>query len=529
MQRTGRDVWTTRGPLAYLESIQAAGSVAAPLLAGASFTLVALVLQSPKPFGRWQDVSLLLFVAAGLAQIFAVQSVIWTRRYMVTPDELKQWLPDDFTDHGERPTQWLQLFQRFYDERARRWAQRTRAWINAGITLLLVGIAVGVVPPGPVGSVRWLVIAVAWAGVAVEASWVAAMALDERAWLGMLMRSGAIVTAGGATAAAGFAAAAGAPGGAATWWAIGLALAAIPFWLAACTDARLRHGRVRVGAPLHGRWSIARVALAPVAPAVFVMALWSAVGELAKQRHQALQASHPGVEELLPKGVSLGAHHRAWSQCAALPVASRDDLVELLDESSRLLGPDGQPEPAELWAKIVWSPGCVVRVIDREGDEGRFGYYVVYPLLATAVHRLRSGQVTAGAQLDPADLAISAGTIAGWYVAIVWAPGASWTRRCVIATLVDALAAAGAGTAAQPVFTRPLTPEGQSLMRKYGFTAVSASADAISVFEKRASSLLVAAGNEFSLYGEVPCVLIEGMDSSSFSATMNLLGSWRKE
>ena len=27
VERTGRDVWTTRGPLAYLESIQAAGTV----------------------------------------------------------------------------------------------------------------------------------------------------------------------------------------------------------------------------------------------------------------------------------------------------------------------------------------------------------------------------------------------------------------------------------------------------------------------------------------------------------------------
>ena len=286
-----------------------------------------------------RNVPLLLFVAAGLAQIFAVQSVIWTRRYMVTPDELKQWLPDDFTDHGERPTQWLQLFQRYNDERARRWARRTRAWINAGITLLLVGIAVGVVPPEPVSSVRWLVITVAWSGVAVEASWVAAMALDEQARVGMLMRFGAIVTAGGATVAVGFAAAAGASGGAATWWATGLTLAAIPLWLAACMDASLRQGRVRVGAPLRGGWSIARVALAPVAPAVFVLALWSAVGELVKEHHQTLQALHAGVEELLPKGVSLGAHHRAWSRCSTLPVASRDDLVELLDESSRLLGP----------------------------------------------------------------------------------------------------------------------------------------------------------------------------------------------
>jgi len=485
VQRTGRDVWTTRGPLAYLESIHAAGTVAAPLLAGASFTLVALVLQSSTPFGRWQNVSLLLFVAAGLAQIFAVQSVIWTRRYMATPDELKQWFPDDFTDQGKRPTQWLQLLQRFNDERARRWAGRARAWINTGITLLLAGVAVGVVPPGPISSVRWPVITVAWTGVAIEASWVAAMSLDERARLGMLMRSGAIVTAGGATAAAGFAAAAGAPGGAATWWATGLTLAAIPLWLAACMDASLRHGRVHVGAPLRGGLAIARASLAPVPPAVFALALWSAIGEFARARHQTLQALHPGVEELLPKGVSLGVHHRAWSRCSALPVATRDDLASLLDESSRLLGSGRQPEPAELWAKIVRSPGCVVRVIDRDGDEEQFGYYAVYPLLKTAVRRLRSGQITTGEQLRPADLAVSPGTIAGWYIAIIWAPGRPWTRRCVIATLVDALAAAGAGSAAQPVFGEPVTPQSRSFMQQYGFTAVSAAADAISVLEKR--------------------------------------------
>lgn len=484
VERTGHDVWTIRGPVAYLESIQAAGTVAAPLLAGASFTLVALVLQSPTRFGRWQNVSLLLFVGAGLAQVFAVQSVIWARRYMTTPDELKQWFPDDFTDHGKRPTQWLQRLQQLNEEHARRWARRTRAWINAGITLLLTGIAVGVVPSGPISPVRWLVITVGWAGVAVEASWVAAIPMDERDRLGMLMYSGAIVTAGGATVAAGFAAA-GAPGWAAIWWATGLTLAAIPFWLAACMNARLKHGRVRVGVPLRGGMAIARAALAPVPPAVFALALWSAIEESAKARHQTLRGLHPGVEELLPKSVSLGTHHRAWSRCSALPVAARDDLASLLDESSRLLGPDRQPEAAELWAKIDRSPGCVVQVIDRDGGDDRFGYYALYPLLKTAVRRLRSGQITTGEQLRVTDLAVSPGAIAGWYIAIICAPGRQWTRRCVIATLVDALAAAGAGSAAQPVFGRPLTPQARALMRQYGFTAVSERWDAISVLERQ--------------------------------------------
>jgi hypothetical protein len=482
-ERAGRDVWTLSGPFGYLESIQAAGSVAAPLLAGASFTLVALVLQSPSPFGRWQNVSLLLFVAAGLAQIFAVQSVAWARRYMAAPDDLRQWLPDDFTDRGERPTQWLQQYQRFNDERARRWAGRTRAWINAGITLLLAGIAVAVVPPGPVSSVRWPVITVAWIGVAVEASWVAAMRLDERARLGLLVRSGAVFTAGGATAAACFAAA-GTPGWAAVWWAVALALAAALFWLAACTDARVWRGRVRVRAPLTGSRAIARAALAPVAPVVLILALWSALGEIAKDHRQGLLARHPGVQELLPESVSLGAHHRAWSRCVALPAAV-GDLAGLLAESGPLLSPAGQPELAELRQMVARSPGCVVQVIDRDDDRARLGYYAVYPLLGTAVRRLRSGQVTDGRQLQPADLAVSPAATEGWYIALIWAPGPPWTRRCVIATLVDALAAAGAGRAAQPVFGRPVTPPGRSLMRQYGFTAVNAAADAISVLQKR--------------------------------------------
>src|ERR1700744_2701635 len=184
--RTGRGVWASDGPLGYLESIQAAGSVAAPLLAGASFTLVALVLQSSTPFGRWQDLALLLLVAAGLAQVFAVESVIWARRYMATPDDLRQWFPDDFTEHGERPTQWLLNVQELYSLSARKWADRTRIWINAGISLLLAGIAVGVVPSGHISPLRWPVVGTAGAGGSVEASWVTAAMVDEPARLGTL-------------------------------------------------------------------------------------------------------------------------------------------------------------------------------------------------------------------------------------------------------------------------------------------------------------------------------------------------------
>jgi hypothetical protein len=452
--RTGRDVWASTSPLGYSESIRAAGTVAAPLLAGASFTLVALVLQSGTPFGRWPNLALLSFVAAGLAQVFAVQSVIWTRRYLVTPDELRQWFPEDFTDHGERPTPWVQQFQRWNLRSARRWAARTRAWINAGITLLLAGIAVGVTPSGDISPVRWSVITVAWTGVAVEASWVATMRADERARADLLLRSAAVLAAGGASVAAGFAVVAGPADGPATWWAVALALTAAPCWLAACTGARLRYGRLRLHPSRNGGWLILQAVLAPVAPAVFVLALVSALASLARGRREALREQHPGTSNLLPSGVSLGAYHRAWNRCSAWPVTTRDELAGLLAEPSQQPSAGDQPELAALWAAVVRSPGCVVRVTDRDDERARLGYYVVYPLLAASVGALRSGQLT---EPGPADLATSPGPAAGWYIAVIRAPGRRWTRRCVIATLVDALAAAGAGSPDQPVFGIPLT------------------------------------------------------------------------
>jgi hypothetical protein len=488
--RGRQDVWTSPGPPWYLESIQAAGSVAAPLLAGASFTLVALVLQSTTPFGRWQDLALLLLVAAGLAQVFAVQSVIWTRRYMVTPDDLRQWYPDDFNDPGERPTRWLLNVQGINNQLAEKWADRTRRWMNAGISLLLAGIAVGVVPAGHISGVRWAVITVAWAGLAVEASWVLAIAVDGPARPGMMLRAAAIFTSGGATAAAGFAATAGTPDGApATWWAVALAVAAIPFWLAAHTGARLSHGRVRIRSRPTGMGSIAQVALALLAPAVFILAWRSVFRALAANRRRGLCERHEGVEQCLPDGVTLAAHDRAWSRCFGIPVDTEKELAGLLQQSEQCLGQVGQPPLAELWRQLTHSPGCVVKVVDRDSAETVFGYLVVYPLLAETVRRIRSGQLTAVRQFGPADLAATPADAVGWYIAVMWAPGPRWTRQCVIATLVDALAACAAGSADRPVFARPATAEGRALMESYRFAAITAQDNGIWALETCAADV----------------------------------------
>jgi hypothetical protein len=171
--RKPQRVWAAPSPLGYLESIQAAGAVAAPLLAGACFTLAALLLQASQPFTRWPGIALLCFVTAGIMQVYAVECVVWSRRYTVTPDELRQWHPDHFDADEPGPDQWLLNMQREQFTRARLWAKRTRWSLNAGILALLAGITLSVVPPGPIGAQRWTVITVAALGTLGEAQWAA--------------------------------------------------------------------------------------------------------------------------------------------------------------------------------------------------------------------------------------------------------------------------------------------------------------------------------------------------------------------
>ena len=118
-----------------------------------------------------------------------------------------------------------------------------------------------------------------------------------------------------------------------------------------------------------------------------------------------------------------------------------------------------------------------MRVVDSEDPWIRFGYFVVYPLLGEAVRRVRTGEIMTDRQIEPADLASSAEGAAGWYIAVIWAPGAKWTRRCVLATLVDSLAASGAGSAQRPVFAHPDNHAGRRLMQRYRLGPVGGQAD----------------------------------------------------
>lgn len=170
--RRDRSPWNVPKPYGASAALQSAGMVAAPLLAGFSFTLVALVLTSPGKI-RWPDASLVLLTAAGLFLITAVQCAFWARRWDVTPAEIMSWWPDF---EGLPAATQEQVFsdQHAHSKRQTRWARATRLAYDGGILSLLAGMSVLLAPPvhQPIVSLRSFAMLLALLGFMAEATWV---------------------------------------------------------------------------------------------------------------------------------------------------------------------------------------------------------------------------------------------------------------------------------------------------------------------------------------------------------------------
>ncbi|MEH0418595.1 hypothetical protein [Streptomyces sp. B21-083] len=122
-------------------------------------------------FSRWPEAALACYIGAGLAQMAAVQATAWAQRYVCTPDELKQWYPGEF--RKDQPSKWLRNLQYSHYRQAALWAGRARAAYHLGIVLLLFGILLACVPPGPVSASRGIVIVLAGTGFVGEIYWLA--------------------------------------------------------------------------------------------------------------------------------------------------------------------------------------------------------------------------------------------------------------------------------------------------------------------------------------------------------------------
>jgi hypothetical protein len=159
------------------------GGIAAPLLAGAGFTLAALILPTTAANAakvcRWPDAALFCFTGSGLAQIAAVQATVWCARLTATPDQFMSWYPDEV--RNAQPSQWLRNFQLSHQRQAHRWADRARFSYHLGIVLLLAGIVAVSVPPMHITAERGAVVMLTVFGLLGELAWlVVATFLNRR-------------------------------------------------------------------------------------------------------------------------------------------------------------------------------------------------------------------------------------------------------------------------------------------------------------------------------------------------------------
>lgn len=169
-------MWNPPLPPGYLPSIQTLGSAVAPLLAGAAFTMTALLFPSlaappQSAFSKWPEISLALFVATGICMISTVQAALWVRRYECTPDELCQWWPEH-VNRQEEPDAWLRTVQSNLRKEAYAWAERARAFFHVGILCLLAGVAVVSQPPSGMDPGRTILVLVAWGSFIGEVIWI---------------------------------------------------------------------------------------------------------------------------------------------------------------------------------------------------------------------------------------------------------------------------------------------------------------------------------------------------------------------
>lgn len=168
------------GPLGYSAALESLNTIAAPLLAGFAFTLIGLIVTSATAGVAETNLAVGLLLVAALLLITAIQCTFSARRYYVPPGEYLDLVRlgelDGITEAELRTMfiDWLPLHSK--------WLTRARLGYNAGIVVLLAGVAVALIPPGNLShlsAIRVAAAGVAAAGAIVEALGPLVLALRE--------------------------------------------------------------------------------------------------------------------------------------------------------------------------------------------------------------------------------------------------------------------------------------------------------------------------------------------------------------
>jgi len=161
--------------LGYAASVQVASSVAAPLLAAASFTLISILLpyadEPHRGYAPWPAVTLSLLVVAAGFLLASVQCGVTVRRYDVSPGQLIEYAPEARSDPQSMAR--LRAEQASYAKLAEVWSNRTRWTYHLGIVMLLAAMTFLVIPTGRVALSGWLPFAAASLILIAEMVWIA--------------------------------------------------------------------------------------------------------------------------------------------------------------------------------------------------------------------------------------------------------------------------------------------------------------------------------------------------------------------
>jgi hypothetical protein len=121
------------------DGVSTMASVAAPMLAGFTIALAGVVAQAAEKF-RWPSAALLLLAISAIFLINAVQAGFWSQRPVAL-------------------------------EKIRFWRAAASFSYDAGIVMLLVGLAVVLAPPSSADAVRWAATSACLAAAIGETVW----------------------------------------------------------------------------------------------------------------------------------------------------------------------------------------------------------------------------------------------------------------------------------------------------------------------------------------------------------------------
>lgn len=176
----GSKYWDKPHPLGYAHSLDAVGTVAAPLLAGFSLASAVLIADDQTIF-RWPGRAIIALTVAAIFMIATVQAGFRARQFLWSFKDAEDWWPEMKEDrHIEEQ---LRNQQHRDLDKWRFWVRVVRRTYHAGILALLSGLALALPPPSGDGeqeTLRWAAAVVAVAGVVGEVIWIVRLSRPGR-------------------------------------------------------------------------------------------------------------------------------------------------------------------------------------------------------------------------------------------------------------------------------------------------------------------------------------------------------------